>query len=93
MVGTSVTESCEGCLQTQFKHLPLQPALILSLQSWKNIRRLFKYNDKFLKTSKQIIYFSYLSLFPPPPPPPSSQDLQRPANIVYGGEGIERKVY
>ena len=30
-VGTSGTESCEGCLQTQFKHLPPQLALKLGL--------------------------------------------------------------
>ena len=58
-----------------------------------------KNNDKFLNTSKKIIYFSYLLLFSPPPPRPpppkiivgwteqGSQDLQRPANIVYGGRG------
>ena len=31
MVGTSGTESCEGCLQTQFKHLLPQLALKLSI--------------------------------------------------------------
>ena len=30
-MGTSGTESCEGCFQTQFKHLPPQLALKLSL--------------------------------------------------------------
>ena len=30
-MGTSGTESCEGCLQIQFKHLPPQLALKLSL--------------------------------------------------------------
>ena len=30
-MGTSRTESCEGCLWTQFKHLPSQPALRFSL--------------------------------------------------------------
>ena len=30
-MGTSGTESCEGCLQTQLKHLPLQLALKMSL--------------------------------------------------------------
>ena len=30
-MGTSGTESCEGCLQTQFKHLLPQLALKLSL--------------------------------------------------------------
>ena len=29
-MGTSGTESCEGCLQTQFKHLPPQLALKLT---------------------------------------------------------------
>ena len=29
-MGTSGTESCEGCPQTQFKHIPPQPALKLS---------------------------------------------------------------
>ena len=29
-MGTSGTESCEGCLLTQFKHLPPQLALRLS---------------------------------------------------------------
>ena len=30
-MGTSGTESCEGCLQTQLKHLPPQLVLKLSL--------------------------------------------------------------
>ena len=30
VVGTAGTEDCEGCLQTQFKHLPPQLALRLS---------------------------------------------------------------
>ena len=30
-MGTSGIESCEGCLYTQFKHLPPQLALRLSL--------------------------------------------------------------
>ena len=30
-MGTSGTESCEACLQTQLKHLPRQLALRLSL--------------------------------------------------------------
>ena len=76
------------------------------IQSWKNIHRLFKNSDKFLKTSKQIIYFSFLifvTIAPPPSTPPlkinfgwteqGSQDLQRPANIVFGGRVRERKVY
>ena len=31
VAGTSETESCEGCLYTQFKHLPPRPALKLGL--------------------------------------------------------------
>ena len=40
------------------------PSLILQVCNYnrgKNIRRLFKNSDKFLKTSKKIIYFSYFS--------------------------------
>ena len=31
-MGTSGTESCEGCLLSQFKHLPPPPALKLSVE-------------------------------------------------------------
>ena len=53
----------------------------------------FKNNDKFLKTSKPIIYFSFLiflTIFKPPPPKDQCWQYQarfsRPAKIVRGGQ-------
>ena len=44
-MGTSGTESYEGCLQTQFKHLPPQLALTLSfvrLQSFQISKEVYE---------------------------------------------------
>ena len=44
-MGTSGTESCERCLQTQFKHLPPQLALKLSqvrLQSFQTSKKVYE---------------------------------------------------
>ena len=56
----------------------------------KNIRRLFKNNDKFLKTSKHIFLISHICHYFHTKinvgwAEQGSQDQQRPANIVYGG--------
>ena len=52
-MGTSGTESCEGCLWTQFKHLPPQLALKLSiarLQSFQTSKEV--YELRTLQTKK-----------------------------------------
>ena len=42
-MGTSGTESCEGCLQTQFKHLPSQLAVRLSPVDYKAFKPVKKF--------------------------------------------------
>ena len=47
-MGTSGTESCEGCLQTQFKHLPPQLALksnLVRLQSVQTSKEVYELRD------------------------------------------------
>ena len=58
-MGTSETESCEGCLETQFKHLPPQLALILSLvklQLHDAIYRLRFYSNSLIHGSHLIAF-------------------------------------
>ena len=54
----------------------------------KNIRRLFKYYDKFLKTSKQIINLSLFS-HPPPPSPPQTSMLAGLSKVLKTCKDIE----
>ena len=47
-MGTSGTESCEGCLQTQFKHLPPQLAShhnLFNTPRVHTIQRIVKYRS------------------------------------------------
>ena len=55
-MGTSGTESCEECLWTQFKNLPPQPALKLSLvrlQSFQTSKEVYE-SRNFTNTNRKI---------------------------------------
>ena len=54
-MGTSGTESYEGCLQTQLKHLPPQLALKLSLvrlQSFQTSKEVYELRNLHIRMEK-----------------------------------------
>ena len=57
-MGTSGTESCEGCLQTQFNHLPPQLALKLSLvrlQSFQTSKEVYELKIRTEKIAQNAV--------------------------------------
>ena len=63
-MGTSGTESYEGCLQTQFKHLPPQLALKLSLvrlQSFQTSKEVYELRNFTYTSGKNCRKCSFLS--------------------------------
>ena len=57
-MGTSGSESCEGCLQTQFKHFPPQLALKLSLvrlQSFRTSKEVYELKIQIEKIAQNAV--------------------------------------
>ena len=66
VVRTSGTESCEGCLKTQFKHSPPQLALKLSLvrlDSFQTSKEFYELRLLFVLATKHTLLRMFLNIW------------------------------